>query len=121
MLRRDGVTTHKETVILVHGTWASPRKDRSQWYQRSSAADQSSFAAKLDRALAERGSTARCWAHCDDAQLFSWSGDNTWIGRARASTDLAACVNKLQDDGWRCHIVAHSHGGNIVAEALPAL
>jgi len=27
-------------------------------------------------------------------------------------------VIKVQNEGWRCHIVAHSHGGNVVAEAF---
>jgi hypothetical protein len=27
-------------------------------------------------------------------------------------------VTKLRNEGWRCHIVAHSHGGNILLEAL---
>jgi hypothetical protein len=27
-------------------------------------------------------------------------------------------VAKLLNEGWRCHVIAHSHGGNIVLEAL---
>jgi hypothetical protein len=30
-------------------------------------------------------------------------------------------VTKLQKDGWRCHIIAHSHGRNVVLEALPQI
>jgi hypothetical protein len=111
----------KETVIIVHGTWAEPKSGTSQWYQF--ALDGSPcFVARLDAALQARGSSARCWAHCrGENEGFCWSGDNSWIERARASSQLAAYVNKLQDDGWRCHLVAHSHGGNIVLDAVPRI
>ena len=44
-----------------------------------------------------------------------------WIDRTLAGSSLAANINKLQADGWRCHVVAHSHGGNVVVEALPQI
>jgi hypothetical protein len=107
----------KETVILVHGTWAQPRPDEVQWYQRGS-----SFVAKLDAALERHGSSAKCWAHCsEERDCFSWSGNNSWFDRTRAAATLANYVSQLQSGGWRCHIVAHSHGGNVVAEALPRM
>jgi hypothetical protein len=80
------------------------------------------FPAKLDAALEERGSAARCWAHCEKGhQIFHWSGDNSWIARTNAASALCDYVAKLRKEGWRCHIVAHSHGGNIVADALPLI
>ena len=30
-------------------------------------------------------------------------------------------MTKLQKEGWRCHIVAHSHGGNVLVDALPKI
>jgi hypothetical protein len=113
----------RETVIIVHGTWASPQPDKTQWYQRSdgvSATD--GFVSKLDAALQERGSPARCWAHCTkDDPIFQWSGENSWIARTSAARALADYADKLRGEGWRCHIVAHSHGGNVVVEALPQI
>jgi hypothetical protein len=110
----------KETVIIVHGTWAAPEPGSSQWYQpvdHGSAAD--GFISKLNNALQECGSTARCWAHCTPEKLFfRWSGENSWTARMQAATALAAYVHQLRSDGWCCHIVAHSHGGNIVVDAL---
>jgi hypothetical protein len=113
----------KETVIIVHGTWANPKPDHISWYQIPDPQQQQpNFVAMLNSALEKRGSPARCWAHCkDNSEIFSWSGDNAWIERTRAALSLAAHINKLQADGWRCHVVAHSHGGNVVAEALPAV
>lgn len=113
----------KETVIIVHGTWAAPEPNQLSWYQiPEKPEDEPSFVSKLNAALGKRGSSARCWAHCkDNAEIFSWSGNNAWIDRTRAASELAGYINELQADGWRCHVVAHSHGGNLVAEALPHL
>lgn len=113
----------KETVIIVHGTWAAPEPGKSRWYQPVAGVPAAQpFTAKLDAALQERGSPARCWAHTTQGdQVFQWSGANSWIERTRAASALGDYVAKLQNQGWRCHIVAHSHGGNIVVEALPKI
>ena len=113
----------KETVVIVHGTWAAPEPEKTQWYQRPddvSATD--GFVSKLDAALEARGSPARCWAHCvKGLPIFQWSGENSWVARTRAAGALADYLAKVQEEGWRCHIVAHSHGGNVVVEALPQI
>lgn len=76
---------HRETVIIVHGTWAAPKRDRKAWYELPTADETlSNFATKLNAALMKRGSLARCWAHCTSATpIFSWSGANDWVERAR--------------------------------------
>ena len=124
----------KETVIIVHGTWSAPecatlkpegaaplQPPQRKWYEPVDGRPGGEpFPAKLDAALRERGCSARCWAHCaKDNQSFQWSGRNSWIDRTRAASALGGYVAKLQAEGWRCHIVAHSHGGNVVVEALP--
>jgi hypothetical protein len=110
----------KETVIIVHGTWAAPGAGASRWYQPVDGVPPAEgFVSKLNAALQERKSPARCWAHCTQGnQIFHWSGDNNWILRTYAASALADYVAKLRNEGWRCHIVAHSHGGNVVVEAL---
>jgi hypothetical protein len=115
----------KETIIIVHGTWAAPKTGTRQWYQPfESVPATSGFIAKLDAALQERGCPARCWAHCtQDNQIFQWSGENSWMARTHAASVLADEVTKIiqREEGWRCHLIAHSHGGNIVVEALPQI
>jgi hypothetical protein len=113
----------KETVIIVHGTWAAPETGKDRWYYPSNRLRVEGFVAKLDAALQKRGSMARCWAHCgEDSNLcFHWSGENSWVARTRAADALGDYVVKLRKEGWLCHIVAHSHGGNVVVEAIPKL
>jgi hypothetical protein len=113
----------KETVVIVHGTWAKFNPEILQWYQRPIHTDSSEgFVGKLNAALEQRGSAAQCWSHCTEGrEIFHWTGDNSWIARTAAAYELAAYVAKLQSQGWCCHIVAHSHGGNVVVEALPLL
>lgn len=112
----------KETVIIVHGTWAAPVTDKVRWYQPVEQHSAEQFTNRLDAALRERGSHARCWAHCVDSnQIFHWSGENNWVARTHAAAALGNYVADLQRVGWCCHIVAHSHGGNVVLEALPQI
>lgn len=110
----------KETVIVVHGTWAAPGPGISRWYQPADGDSPAGiFVTKLDDALNKRGSAARCWAHCAGGfPIFHWSGENDWVARTTAVSALRDYVNGLQKQGWRCHIVAHSRGGGVVAEAF---
>jgi hypothetical protein len=110
-----------ETVIKVHDTWATPDTVRRRWYEPADGRRGGEPSPeKLDAALQERGSSARCWAHCRQGNpIFQWwPGENSWIARTNAASALARYVIKLQNEGWRCHIVAHSHGGNVLLEAL---
>jgi pimeloyl-ACP methyl ester carboxylesterase len=112
--------TIKETIIIVHGTWAGLEAGKNRWYQAAEGIDAAqSFPAKLDAALKERGSPARCWAHCIKSdQIFHWSpGANDWVTRTRAAAALADYVANIQNKGWECHLIGHSHGGNVVLEA----
>jgi hypothetical protein len=113
----------KETVIIVHGTWAAPKPGVRSWYQPSEGGHPATaFADKLDGALQKRGSSARCWAHCTGARsYFHWSAENNWIERTTAATKLAEYLVALRDEGWLCHVIAHSHAGNIIVEAMQQL
>lgn len=109
----------KRTVVLIHGTFAAPDPKKGvQWYEPGSA-----FCQQLDQRLEAAGSQARCWAHLGDAAsptnaVFTWSGENTWVARVDGARKLERYLAKLIEAGWLCHIVAHSHGGNVVIEAL---
>ena len=112
----------KETVIIVHGTWAAPKADSTNWYLPSQDSSSSNFVSKLNFELEKQGATARCWAHCkDNDSFFHWSGKNDWIDRSLGASQLAATINRLQSEGWRVHVIAHSHGGNVALEALPSV
>jgi hypothetical protein len=112
----------KETVIIVHGTWAAPQAEKNQWYEPTDGVPTEGFTARLNAALQKRGSAARCWAHCSrGGHGFHWSGENSWVARTRAADALGDYVAKLRKERWRCHIVAHSHGGNVLVEALPKM
>ena len=127
--------TEKETVIIVHGTFAAPydgpedpatSERPKKWYEPGS-----DFCRQLDEMLAAKGSSARCWAHLDECGeeakqraarrtgYFCWSGQNAWIDRSAAAKAFMAELKFLiKEKGWTCHVVAHSHGGNVVLEAL---
>ena len=112
----------RETVILVHGTFAAPdRVDatnrRTQWYEEEHA-----FVGALNQELAALGSAATCWKHrrgvAAPPQAFAWSGENSWLGRREAAEALRLHLLALGQEGWVTHVIAHSHGGNVVLEAL---
>ena len=97
-----------EPIILVHGTGAGPVAGVVKWYQPGSC-----FCTALDQAFEELNIPVRCW-QTDD--YFHWGpGKNTWLARREAADRLRAFLQKRKR---HYHIVAHSHGGNIVLEAL---
>jgi hypothetical protein len=110
----------KETVIIVHGTWSNTPDGVNYWYiNRHSIGSEPTFADKLNSILADRRSNARCWAHCSRKdEIFSWSGHNSWADRNAAVLKLRSYVTDLIDRGWTCHLIGHSHGGNIVTDAF---
>jgi hypothetical protein len=110
----EGITL-KETVIVVHGTFDGPVAGTTKWWQSGG-----SFCESLDAEFKTLGFPARCWAHCEGGQHseFSWDGRNNWRSRYEAAIRLNEHTEVLRKDGWRCHLVAHSHGGNVVIRAL---
>jgi hypothetical protein len=113
----------KETVLIIHGTFSAPKQDFASWY-----APGSEFCRELDERLERAGSPARCWAHLEECgedlrklgrretTWFSWSGNNSWLDRTAAARSLGQELTHLSKRGWLCHLVAHSHGGNVVLE-----
>lgn len=95
-------------VITVHGTFASdPGDDGEQWWQRGSA-----FITALTERLADNG-IARI-----SVQPFHWSGLNSDHARLRAAAALAADLATVKKTGRPVAVIAHSHGGNVLMEAL---
>jgi pimeloyl-ACP methyl ester carboxylesterase len=102
-----------ETVVIIHGTFSSG----ASWWRPDS-----DFCKALDTALAAAGSQARCWAHTSAERLlfWNWSGDNSEVARRTEAAGLIAYLVSLswQDDIKSIHLVAHSHGGNVLYRAL---
>ena len=90
-----------------------------------------SFCELLDEALASRASSARCWNHALAMEqplalwmpTFSWSGENSEVARRTGARALAEQLERLEKNPGveRYHLVAHSHGGNVVLRALRLL
>lgn len=103
----------RETIVLVHGTWGA----ESPWYQPGS-----DFCRDLEANLRTWYREIKVWSHADSSdKVFRWTGDNSWSARSRAARELATYLRRLDREGWTFHLVAHSHGGNVVLEALRRL
>jgi hypothetical protein len=105
----------KETVIVVHGTFSGKDSGSTPgWYSPGEA-----FCQQLDAALKGVGSTARCWQHLQRGEdHFHWDGRNDWMSRRRAAARLRALLTRLHAQQWRVHLVGHSHGGNVIVDAI---
>lgn len=126
----------RETILIIHGTFANPNTLKEQkiqqqmWWKRGGK-----FCEQLDKVLAVNGCAARCWAHLDFDFLaprsfvarhrvyyttFSWSGDNSEVARRIGAKELAEQLSMLERDPRvrRYHLIAHSHGGNVVRRAM---
>jgi hypothetical protein len=105
----------QETVIVVHGTFSGKVPDaRPGWY-----APGETFCKQLDKELEARGSSARCWQHLQSGEdYFHWDGANDWLSRFKAAAQLRQQLQLLRDRGWTAHLVGHSHGGNVIIDAI---
>lgn len=99
----------RERVILIHGTFAGHRgRERPKWWEGHSA-----FAAALS---AEIGPGFEI----DDGFAWGEGGANSEVARRRGADDLLRYLGELEQRGdcSAYHLVAHSHGGNVVWQAL---
>lgn len=87
-------------VILVHGTWSPD----APWIQEGS---------DLREAIKH---------HCPKCKKpvnFIWSGENSVKGRRRATDELVKKIEEMeQKTAEKQILIAHSHGGNVVLNAL---
>src|SRR6185436_361573 len=92
-------------VIAVHGTYvADPSDTGEQWWQKSGV---------FDRYLQSRMADA-----VDELIVFHWSGANSAAARETAGADLFRQMQALERQHVPYHVVAHSHGGGVLLEAL---
>ena len=105
----------RATVVVVHGTFSGKAADGPpRWYEPGE-----DFCRRLDAELESRGSAARCWRHLEAGEAhFHWDGANDWLSRRRAAVRLREQVRGLIAKGWEVHLVGHSHGGNVIFDAI---
>ncbi len=90
-------------IVLVHGTFGQ----ESNWFRRGSH-----FRINLDRKLNESGISPIF-------SEFVWSGKNGHEARHDASRCLAEQLAKTKlGEHYTTYVIAHSHGGNILRNAL---
>jgi hypothetical protein len=111
-------------TLVIHGTFA---KEESWW--RLGTDGPPTFADRLEEALERRGCKGTVWRPALDRgiayEAFDWEGGNRDRDRVegarklRASlTTLAEKVGASEDAPLTVNLVAHSHGGNVVLDAL---
>lgn len=103
-------------VLIVHGTWNAPEAGETKWYQKGGA-----FAQALAQRLESTALAGAVWRNCAGKPTdFSWCGDNTHECRLEAADRLYEEILGIQDvdETARIHIVAHSHGGNVVLKSI---
>ncbi|GJP38339.1 hypothetical protein CLOM_g22790 [Closterium sp. NIES-68] len=114
-------------VIVIHGTFDAPPADGAPtWYQPPAPGEQN-FCRKLSRLLAGGpiGEDA-IWRELPCSALpgipypFHWDGTNTHAGRVTAAMKLHNLIDQIaqNDPAARIHLVAHSHGGNVMLKTV---
>ncbi|CAI5457512.1 unnamed protein product [Closterium sp. Yama58-4] len=114
-------------VIVIHGTFDAPPADGAPtWYQPPAPGEQN-FCRKLSRlfALGPIGEDA-IWRDLPCSALpgipypFHWDGTNTHLGRVTAAMKLHNLIDQIaqNDPAARIHLVAHSHGGNVMLKTI---
>lgn len=110
-------------TLIIHGTFA---RDESWWRL---ASDGTSFASQLEAAMSKQGIQGSVWKPALDSGFsyadFSWSHANWHADRRRGARSLARTLAKLaqargatRESPLEVNLVAHSHGGNVVLDAL---
>ncbi|NRA30050.1 MAG: hypothetical protein HRU11_07285 [Parvularculaceae bacterium] len=88
-------------VILVHGTFDGDSSEKGdRWWQKSGA---------MRRDLEADG---------HEVEAFRWSGENSDTDRVKAAKQLAKKLDSRTKGQETVGVVAHSHGGNVLREAL---
>lgn len=111
-------------TVLVHGTFA----ERERWWRPGDGA-MTTFADRLEKALERRGVAGSVWRPALGAgfacETFAWSGRNRHEDRVAGGRRLAEQLNALAEtlgatpnDPLVANLLGHSHGGNVVLEAL---
>lgn len=112
----------------MHGTLLDPER-AEPWWRPAGPGEAPGFPESLESALAERGVTGTVWrpvlAAGASVEDFEWSGRNTHRDRVAAGRSLVSRLESVArasgatpEAPLEVDVVAHSHGGNVVLEAV---
>lgn len=111
----------RDAVVCIHGTFAYHADDAvmdgcDRWWQEGS-----SFATRVVESAAVE-CPIKLQSEADDLRIFRWSGENREsirrIAGERLHEHLCRLNEKCANEARRFHVVAHSHGGNVLWHAL---
>lgn len=95
-------------IITVHGTFAADESDYGDaWWQKGS-----DFQNQIDELVETEDGQPIEW------EPFHWDGENSQICRREAGMALYSKLVSCSRKGQRSVLLAHSHGGSVVIEAL---
>lgn len=106
--RREPEARARAVIVTVHGTNDADTADEGRrWWQQGSE-----FTRMLQARLTAHG--------LEQVEFlpFHWSGANSDHDRLRGAALLAKTLRRLAREGRPHAVIAHSHGGNVVQEAL---
>lgn len=113
----------RSVVLAIHGTFAYDDQDapdhNGRWWQRGGA-----FAGGLSADLGPEfdvlpAAESTAGGIPVDA-VFHWSGRNSESSRREAGRLLLEHLTRFEREGIHYHVIAHSHGGSVLWEALQA-
>lgn len=106
-------------VWVIHGTFNSPEPGTVKWFE-SGRDGVATFCDALSERLRGTPLEGSVWRLPHGPRLFSWSGQNDHADRVVAGLKLASEMIGVanRDPTARIHLVAHSHGGNVVLKAI---
>lgn len=95
-------------IITVHGTGDAERgpEGDEKWWERESA-----FSQRLLDLLTVGNRKP-------SLEAFEWSGLNSERARRAAAVELLRLIEHRSRQGQPLHLIGHSHGGSVIAEAL---
>lgn len=110
----------KHYVLVIHGTWAKRQANEPAWYCLN-LNDTTNFCARLEHEFKGTPLEGSVWRSVPGIKWpFVWDAGNTHEHRVAAAQDLAQTLTHIvdEDPSARIHLIAHSHGGNVVLKAL---
>jgi hypothetical protein len=130
LLSQDTISDRHHYVLVVHGTFSGPKESQGGWMEKWWAPNVAgSFCEKLKAVLDKthqeglgpvRGEAVWGNLETQSSEPFFWGGQNTDASREAGAMKLASRIMDIrqQDPQALFHLIAHSHGGNVVLRAV---